>query len=391
MSLVVLCRNERESIGRCLDSIVVQDYPMDRTEVLVVDGMSEDGTRDILRQYQARFTHIRLLDNSKRITPCAFNIGIKSALGSFVVVMSAHAAYPPDYVRICADTCRLSDAENVGGVFVTLPRGDALQARLVQALTTSRFGVGDAEYRMDVGEGPADTVPYGCFRREVFDEVGLFDERLVRNQDYEFNRRLKAAGKRIWLNPAIRVQYYNQATLGGLFRQAFGTGKWNPWMWYVAPYAFAARHAVPGLFVLGLFLVLSSWFLVSWGWIAAAVILVPYFALALLASSQQARRFGPRPVPPSSLLIPPSSLPPPSSLLTPHSSFLLFLPLPFLFFTYHVSYGLGTLWGAARLLVGATPVQRIREPWPGAGRYRAYQGRSQRSRAKSQESKPPKP
>jgi hypothetical protein len=187
-------------------------------------------------------------------------------------------------------------------------------------------------------------VAFGCFRREVFAEVGLFDERLVRNQDYEFNRRLGHSGKRIWFNPAIQAKYYNQATLGGLFKQAFGTGKWNPWMWFVAPYAFAARHAVPGLFVLGMFLVFGFWFLVSWGWIALAAILGPYFALALVASFQQGRRYG----------------------------FGLALPLPALFFAYHASYGLGTLWGALRLLFGATPVQKTREPWAGAGRFRAW-------------------
>ena len=178
----------------------------------------------------------------------------------------------------------------------------------------------------------------------MFDEVGVFDERLVRNQDYEFNHRLARAGKRIWLNPAIKVQYYNQATLGGLFRQAFGTGKWNPWMWYVAPYSFAYRHVIPSLFVLGLLLVLGSSFFVHRFLIGLGVILVPYFVLAFVAAFQQAKRYG-------------SSIPP-SSFLIPQSSFLfLVLCLPLLFFTYHVSYGLGTLWGAVRLLFGATPVQ----------------------------------
>ena len=192
----------------------------------------------------------------------------------------------------------------------------------------------------------------------------MFDERLVRNQDYEFNRRLARAGKRIWLNPAIRVQYYNQATLGGLFRQAFGTGKWNPWMWHVAHYSFAPRHLVPGLFVA---VVLS--YIVHRSSFLLAAILVPYFVLAFLASFQQAKRYGSKSV---STFSPPSSLHPSSF---PHSSlpssslsrssfipppFLLFLSLPFLFFAYHFSYGLGTLWGALRLLLGATPVQRTK-------------------------------
>ncbi len=198
-----------------------------------------------------------------------------------------------------------------------------------------------------------DTVAFGCFRREVFAEVGLFDERLIRNQDYEFNRRLVRAGKRVWLNPAIKAEYYNQATLSGLYEQAFGTGKWNPWTWVVAPYAFAPRHVVPGLFVLGLLGVLGSWLasaapvgrcLVPWGWMLLAAIMVPYLTLALFSSFQQSRRYGAGLLP----LLPP------------------------LFLVYHASYGLGTLWGALRLFFGATPIQKTREPWPGAGRYRAW-------------------
>ncbi|MCX6842126.1 MAG: glycosyltransferase family 2 protein [candidate division WOR-3 bacterium] len=329
VSLIVLCRNEQRTIEGCLNSIVNQDYPVGRTEVLVVDGMSEDGTRDIVRGFQTRYRPLSLVDNPGKTAPCAFNVGIKAATGGLVLFMSAHATYPNDYVRLCVDTSRRTGADNVGGVCVTKAMEDTIQSRLVRAMTTHRFGVGDAEYRLNASEGPVDTVSLPCYDRKVFERIGWFDERLTRNQDYEFNRRLLAAGGRIWCNPSIRVLYYNQATLGGLFRQAFGTGKWNPWMWFVAPYAFAVRHLVPGLFVVSLFLVLGLWFLVPNGWIAVAAILVPYFVLALLASFQQARRFG----------------------------FALALPLPALFFTYHVSYGLGTLWGAVRLLVGATPVQ----------------------------------
>lgn len=328
----MLCRNEERTIESCLDSLVNQDCSTASIEVLVADGMSEDRTRQIVQDYGRRSPVVRLIDNPGKTAPCAFNVGIKAARGSLIIIMGAHTTYPSDYVRLCVETSERTGADLVGGTMVTLTSGEGFAGRLVQALTTHRFGVGGAEFRLGAKEGPADTVPYGCYRREVFDEVGLFDERLVRNQDYEFSRRILAAGGKIWCNPAIQTKYYGQATLGGLFKQAFGTGKWNPWTWFVASYAFAARHAVPGLFVLGMFLVLSLWFLVPKGWIAVAAILVPYFALALLASVQQARRFG----------------------------FVLAIPLPFLFFTYHSAYGLGTLWGAVRLLVGATPVQRPR-------------------------------
>jgi glycosyltransferase involved in cell wall biosynthesis len=356
-------RNDAAFIEQSLASVMAQDFPTSQVEILVVDGMSEDGTRQIVEDVvrgQAgpssfvsglptsvpgpRSPVLRLLKNPNGIVPCALNLAIKAARGQWLVRLDAHSIYPPDYIRRCIETAQRTGADNVGGVVAALPRDGSAGACLVQALSTSSFGVGGARFRVGGEEGPADTVAFGCFRREVFDEVGLFDERLVRNQDYEFNRRLARAGKRIWFNPAIRAEYFNQATLGGLFGQAFGTGKWNPWVWFVAPYAFAVRHLVPGLFVLGLVIVLSSWFLVPWGWVALAAIMVPYVVLALVASVQQGRRYG----------------------------FGLALPLPALFFAYHFSYGLGTLWGALRLLVGATPVQKVREPWPGAGRFRAW-------------------
>ena len=344
VSVVMPVRNEVAFIERSLSSILAQDYPMYQAELLVIDGMSEDGTRQAVKGFVQRFSFIRLLDNPGRIVPTALNLAIRAARGRWLVRLDAHSIYPPDYLRLCVETARRTGADNVGGVFITLPRDDSPQALLVQAITTSRFGVGNAEYRLNVGEGPADTVPYGCFRREVFAEIGPFDERLVRNQDYEYNRRLVRAGKRIWLNPAIQVKYHNQATLGGLFRQAFGTGKWNPWVWFVAPYAFAPRHAVPGVFVLALLGTTGLTACVPWGWVTLAAILTSHMVLALRASLQQARRVG----------------------------FKLLPFLPLLFFAYHASYGLGTLWGALRLLTGATPVQKIREPWSGAGRYRAW-------------------
>lgn len=359
VSLVVLCRNEEKTIENCLDSLVNQDCSTASIEVLVADGMSTDRSREIVGKYQKRHPNVMLLDNPGRTAPCAFNVGAKAAHGSLVVIMGAHTTYPPDYVRLCVETSARTGADLVGGTMATLAPREGFAGRLVQALTTHRFGVGGAEFRLGAKEGPADTVPYGCYRRDIFDRIGWFDERLTRNQDYEFSRRILAAGGKVWCNPAIRTMYYGQATLGGLFKQAFGTGKWNPWMWFVAPYAFATRHVVPSLFVLGLLVAIGLAAFFRWGWLALVVLLAPYLSLALLASFAQSRRCGSKLAP---VLPPPSSLP----------SFLLFLLLPPLFFVYHFSYGLGTLWGAVRLLVGATPVQKIREPWPGAGRFRAW-------------------
>jgi hypothetical protein len=188
-------------------------------------------------------------------------------------------------------------------------------------------------------------VPYGCYRREVFTRIGLYDERLVRNQDYELNARLRQAGGTIWYDPAICILYYNQSTLKGLLRQALVTGQWNPWMWYLAPYSFTWRHAAPGAFVgtlLGTLLLalFSPWL----GQVAAGVTLVPYLLMTLSASLQQSRRYG---------------------------RWMLAL-LPPVFWAYHVAYGLGALWGMCLLGIRLSPVQRASEPWPGAGTYRAW-------------------
>ena len=298
VTIVMPVRNEAAFIEQSLASLLTQDYPMSRVEVLVVDGMSTDGTREIVEDLigtwgqglgvrgrgsernpafgtdrPSQDAHrqsirplpevpslgglgdlggsspvcgsIRLLDNPGRIVPKALNIAIREARGRWLIRLDAHSVYPPDYLRKCIETAERTGADNVGGVCVTLPGVDTFGARLVQALSTSSFGVGGARFRVGGHEGPADTVAFGCFRREVFDEVGLFDERLIRNQDYEFNCRLARAGKRVWLNPAIQAKYYNQGTIAGLLGQAAFTGKWNPWMWYVAPYSFSYRHSIP--------------------------------------------------------------------------------------------------------------------------------------------------
>jgi len=245
VSIIIPCRNEEKFISKCLDSIIVQDYPKDKVEVLVVDGMSNDKTRDIINEYSRRYQYMNLLDNPKKIVPAAMNIGIKAASGDRIIRLDAHSEYPKDYIKNCIETAKRTNADNVGGVVVTQQNGNSFSAGCVQAITTHRFGVGNAEYRLEPQESLADTVAYGCFKAEIFERIGLYDERLIRNQDYELNQRIMKAGGNIWLNPKIKVVYYNQSTIKGLFRQAFFTAEWLSWMWYLAPYSFKVRHAIP--------------------------------------------------------------------------------------------------------------------------------------------------
>ncbi len=344
VSIIIPCRNEIDFIDQCLTSVFEFQVPVGDFEVIVVDGLSCDGTREKLGTWCKEHRHLRVLDNPRKIVPTAMNIGISAARGRWIVRLDAHSAYPTDYLRCCIETAERSGADNVGGVIISSPREDSMQTRLVQAITSHRFGVGDAGFRVGAPEGPADTVPFGCYRREALDRIGPYDERLVRSQDYELNRRLLKAGGRIWTNPAIRVHYYGRNSLRGLMHQATSTGKWNPWCWYVAPYAFVWRHAVPAVFVLSLFTALVLGLLITGGWVSFTGIILPYMVLAISASVQQSRHYG-----------------------------WWMLPLlPFLFLSYHLSYGIGILWGILLLSLGRSPVQQMTEPWIGAGRYRAW-------------------
>jgi cellulose synthase/poly-beta-1,6-N-acetylglucosamine synthase-like glycosyltransferase len=351
VTVIIPVRNEARFIAQCLRSVFSADPVSGGMEVFVVDGMSDDGTREILAEWCRKHANLRVFDNPRRIVPTAMNIGIRAARGKWIIRLDAHSEYPANYFTLCLETSEKTDADNVGGDFLTLSRDQGFQGNLVQALTTHRFGVGNAGFRIAAPEGWSDTVVYGCYKREVFERIGLYDERLVRNQDYELNRRLLKAGGSIWRNPAIQVRYYNQGSLKGLLQQSWVTGQWNPWMWYIAPYSFAWRHAVPLAFV-GSLLAAFLLSLVSpqVGIAAFALILVPYFILAFFSSLQQSSH---------------------------HGGWMLPL-LPFLFLIYHLSYGLGGLWGICRLLVKRTPVQLVSEPWPGAGSYRAWPMRTEK-------------
>jgi succinoglycan biosynthesis protein ExoA len=347
VSVLIPCYQEQAFIRGCLESVLAFELPSETAfEVLVIDGMSTDGSREIVASLAERDARIRLVDNPGRIQSTGLNIGIALAAGDFIVRLDAHSAYPQDYLRRCLDTAERTKAENVGGLFITQARGEGYQAAVVQALTTHKFGVGDAGFRVNAAEGPADTVAYGCFRRAVFARVGLFDERLVRAQDYEMNRRIARAGGTIWLDPAIRVLYYQQPDLRSFLRKQIAReAPYNAYLWYLAPYAFTPRHAVTALFAIGVLggIALAPFSIVLRGVFVAIMSL--YAGLALLAAAQQAWRY---------------------------RRLLHLIVLPGCFFLYHFLHGIGVLVGLLRLVFRAAPVQASAEPWVGAGRFRAW-------------------
>lgn len=250
VSIIIPCRNEEKFVSKCLDSIIDNDYPKDKLEILVVDGMSEDQTRETIEKYTRKCPFIKLLNNPKKITPCALNIAIKYAKGGIIMRMDVHTTYEKDYIFKCVRYLKEYSADNVGGIWITLPGAKTLKAEAIATVLSSSFGVGNSYFRTGVKEPKlVDTVPFGCYRREVFEKIGLFDEDLIRNQDDEFNLRLiKNAGK-ILLVPEIVSYYYARDSLKKLWMMFFQYGYFKPLVAQKVSGVLTWRQLIPALFV----------------------------------------------------------------------------------------------------------------------------------------------
>ncbi len=337
LSVIVPCRNEADSLGACLDSILNSGYPKERLEILVADGLSDDGTRELAESYAAEHRQVRLVDNPHRITPAALNRALACARGEIIARLDAHATVLPGYFSHAVRCLEASGAANVGGRMHTMTRDCGPFAEPIRIALTSRFGVGNSRFRTGAGVASiytgaseqtcladtvaVDTVFGGCWPREVFSRIGGFNERLERSQDLEFNLRLRRAGGKILLNPAMESRYFARATLKYFLRH-----NWENGVWAVLPFAYARgvpvrwRHLAPLGFVLlaGVSLALARWI----PWLPVAV-LAPYLAVTMLASAMaawKARRPG------------------------------LLVLQPIAFWSLHIPYGLGSVIGTLRTL-----------------------------------------
>jgi lipopolysaccharide/colanic/teichoic acid biosynthesis glycosyltransferase/GT2 family glycosyltransferase len=330
VTVIMPCRNEAKYIERCLDSIVRNDYPSDGLEVLVIDGMSTDGTRGIVEGYVRAYPFIRLMDNPRKVQTLATNIGLGTARGDVIIRMDAHAEYPEDFISKSVHWLKLSGADCVGGVCVTRPGADTPAAKAIALALSHPFGVGNSYFRTasSIKEPrPVDTVPFGCYRKEVFERVGLFNKDLDRTDDIEFNLRLKRAGGKILLVPDIKSYYHARPDLRGLFRQNFGNGFWVIYSLKYSDLPFSPRHLVPFLFLLSLLgpLALSYFhgaFLYLFAFIGSVYFLADV-SFSLGGSMKRSSRYFP----------------------------LLAMTFPVL----HFSYGLGSFWGMGKLI--------LKKPW----------------------------
>jgi hypothetical protein len=243
------------------------------------------------------------------------NLGLKQAKGDFVIVVSCHAEYAPDYIAKCVEVIKRTNADHVGGYITTLPGRDTPVGRAVAVATSCAFGIGNSIFRLKGPEKEVDTVPFGMYKKAVFEKVGFYDERLVRNQDIELNHRLRRAGGRIIISPEINVSYYNRSTYSGLWQQSFNNGVWNPYTVWLTGGGLSLRHFVPMFFVLGLIVLAAGvffWQPVKW---LLGVYILLYLSVACFFSIQ--------------------------SVYDKKTSWFLVL---WSFVVLHTAYGLGSLW-----------------------------------------------
>ena len=284
ISVICPIYNEESRIEDCIQSIVNQDYPHNEMEVLFVDGMSTDRTRDIVMEYSRQYPFIRLLDNPMHTAPVALNTGIRAAQGNIIVRLDAHSKYPTDYFSVLVSKLQNSDADNVGGVCNTLPAKETSICRAIAHAMSSSFGMGNSHFRVGVEhEMWVDTVPFGCFHRTIFDKIGYFDEELVRNQDDEFNGRIIQNGGKILLLPQVVVDYFARTSISKTAKMFSQYGLFKPLVNKKLKKPTTLRQFFPPLFLAGLVVGgLLSFFSSTLMWIYLSVLIL-YILIGLLA------------------------------------------------------------------------------------------------------------
>lgn len=250
VSIIIPCRNEELLIGKCLDSILANTFPRDRMEILVVDGMSTDATVSILNSYRRNYPLIHILANKRKIIPVAMNIGIKHATGNVIMKMDAHTTYNKDYIAKCIEYLQKYHADNVGGILVNRPRNNSTISRSIALCLSHKFGSGNSYFKTGSDRVRfVDTVAFGCYPKEVFLRIGLYNEHLVRSSDMELNIRLKKVGGKILLAPDIVGYYYADTSFYEFWRHNFKDGVWATYPFKFTRSIFRFRHFIPLLFV----------------------------------------------------------------------------------------------------------------------------------------------
>jgi glycosyltransferase involved in cell wall biosynthesis len=325
VSVICPVYNEEKYIIACIDSILFQDYPKDDLEVLFVDGNSTDNTVKLIEEYVKKYPFIVIIHNPARITPVAMNLGIKESHGEIIIRLDAHAIYAPNYISVLVNKLIELDADNVGCIWKTDVLHMNSKSLAIREVLSNRLGVGNAIFRLGIScLKEVDTVPFGCWKRDVFDRFGYFDERLARNQDIELNKRIKRGGGKIYLVPDTHCTYLARETFRGIAENNYANGKWNILTVYYTRHirSLSLRHFIPMLFLLSLILPISFAWLNRHILYVAVLSLVTYLFLLVTVS-----------------------------FLTSIRKEINLLYLIMSFIVLHISYGFGSLIGIIKVIV----------------------------------------
>jgi len=249
ISVIIPTLNEESYIAAVIDDMLAQERLDADVEILVADGGSTDRTRAIVAEYATR-ANVRLIDNPKRYQVCGYNIAIKAARGSIICIVHAHARFSHNYLAACLEARRRTGAANVGGVI--RHQGHGLIGKAIALAMSSPLGVGDSKYRHTAREQWCDSVMGTFIDRELFDEVGFYNETNIINEDCEFNYRLRAAGYKVFVTPNIEVTYYVRSSLTSLARQYVRYGFYRRWTEVQHPGSVPWRVYAPPSLLLGL-------------------------------------------------------------------------------------------------------------------------------------------
>ncbi len=278
VSVIVPCYNEHATIPKLLGAIDGQTYPKDELEVVIADGGSTDNTREVINSYKTDHPglRIRVIDNLARAIPSGLNRAIEAAEGKYIVRLDAHSIPREDYIEKCIHALDEGLGDNVGGVWKIEPGGSTWIAESIAVTAGHPLGAGDARYRIGGKAQAVDTVPFGAFHKQLVNKIGMFDESLLTNEDYEFNVRVRQAGGRVWMDPSISSKYYARPTLGELSAQYWRYGYWKAQMLRKYPRSLRWRQILPPVFVLALLgfgILAISWFIARW---ILAIIVILY-------------------------------------------------------------------------------------------------------------------
>lgn len=323
LSVICPILKEEKYIAQFLDSLLKQDYPKDDLEILLVDGMSTDRTRDIIDEYVSKYPFIRLIDNPDKFVSYAMNRGIEAAKGDILMRVDAHSSYQPDYFSVLVKGLKRLHADNVGTVCKTDVLHKTPKTLAIREVLCNKFGVGNSTFRIGVDhEQEVETVPFGCWPREVFEKYGMYDLRLRRNQDIELNKRILRGGGKIYILPDTYCTYLARESWYKLAQNNYANGMWNILtVFYTKTFSsLSLRHFVPLMFLLSLIVPLA---LALFWWPFALVSAASLFTYTALLSAVSIKLAAQK-----------------------HLNFFYLLTT---FFVLHLSYGWGSLKGILRL------------------------------------------